>query len=156
MNRRAAARIEAAVDAGAALLFAAAVAYALWRLMTTQVAAAGSIGAFALCLAGLRRVPATHVSPVESCCGPTPVADLLAEADRSIAHAEDELVLDDILAALDSGSRVVRLFEPAAMPTPGQLKDRIDRHLGAGGVTPASDASQALHDALADLRRSLR
>ena len=156
MNGRAAARIEAAVDAGAALLFAAAVAYALWRVMTAQVAAAGSMGAFALCLTVLRRVPATSVPLIETSCGPTPVADLLAEADRSLAHAEDELVLDDILAALDSGSRVVRLFEPAAMPTPGQLKDRIDRHLGGGDVSPASDASQALHDALADLRRSLR
>jgi hypothetical protein len=151
-----AARIEAAVDAGAALLFAAAVAYALWTAMTVQAAAAGSVGAFALCLAGLRRVPAAPISAVEPSRSVTPVTNLLAEADRSLAHAEDELVLDDILSALDSESRVVRLFEPAAMPTPGQMKDRIDRHLGVDDGVASPDASQALHDALADLRRSLR
>jgi hypothetical protein len=43
------------------------------------------------------------------------------------------------------------------MPTPGQLKARIDRHLEGGGPAEASpDASQALYDALAELRRSLR
>lgn len=156
MNGRVATRIEAAVDAGAALLFAAAVGYALWSAITAQAAAAGSVGAFALCLAGLRRVPAMPTASVVAAPGVTPVADLLAEADRSLAHAEDELVLDDILAALDSGSRVVRLFEPSMMPTPGQRKDRIDRHLDVDGGTAPSDASQALHDALADLRRSLR
>jgi len=42
------------------------------------------------------------------------------------------------------------------MPTAGQLKDRIDRHL-VNGTAPASppDASAALHEALAELRRSL-
>jgi len=47
-------------------------------------------------------------------------------------------VLDDILAALNPDSRVVRLFERDAIPT-----------------SPVPDASQALHDALAELRRSL-
>ena len=143
------------MDAGAALLLAAAVSYALWTIVAAQsVAAAGGVGAFAACLAGLRRIPSAAPCDEDAPRCVTPVADLLAEADRSLAHAEDELVLEDILAALGPDSRVVRLFEPGNMPTPAQMKARIDRHLEGDG-TAAPDASQALHDALADLRRSL-
>lgn len=81
---------------------------------------------------------------------------LLTDSDRHQLPV-DPLVLDDILAKIGPESRVVRLFDRKAMPTPGQLKLRIDDHLGQG-VPPAasSDASQALSDALAELRRSLR
>lgn len=87
---------------------------------------------------------------------------VLSEADRvrPMASEADELILDDILAELGPESRVVRLFDRAAMPTPGQLNDRIERHLR--GVQPRevhrsqpADASEALHEALAELRRSL-
>jgi hypothetical protein len=86
---------------------------------------------------------------------------VLTDADR-LAAAEDgaqlePLVLDDILADLGPDARVVRLFDRRAMPTPGQLKSRIDSHLEQGiPGTAAPDASQALSDALAELRRSLR
>lgn len=154
MSARAAERIESAVDAGAAALFAAAAAYALFAVTANSTVIVSAVPAFGLCFAGLRRV-----APIASGAGvplaaATPVTDLLAEADRSLAHAEDELVLDDILAALDADSRVVRLFARDEMPTAGQLKDRIDRHLG--GALPQADASQALNDALSDLRRSLK
>jgi hypothetical protein len=83
-------------------------------------------------------------------------ADELLLTER-YESAEDPLVLDDILDQLSPDSRVVRLFDPAAMPTPAQLKSRIDRHLdGAAPDGQAPDASQALHEALADLRRSIR
>jgi hypothetical protein len=104
-----------------------------------------------------------------------PVELILTDADRvptAPTHAPEELMLDDILAELGPDSRVVRLFDPAAMPTPGQLNARIERHLGEGtspiappdaspaDASPAdaspADASQALYDALAELRRSLR
>ena len=83
---------------------------------------------------------------------------LLTERYEAPAEsAEDALVLDDILDQLSPDSRVVRLFDPAAMPTPAQLKSRIDRHLdGAEPEWQAPDASQALHEALAELRRSIR
>jgi len=71
--------------------------------------------------------------------------------------SNEPLVLDDILAELGPDARVVRLFDRKTMPTPGQLKSRIDSHLDQ--VPPSagvSDASQALSDALAELRRSLR
>ena len=83
---------------------------------------------------------------------------VLTEADRvEPATSGEPLVLDDILAELGSDSRVVRLFDRKAMPTPGQLMSRIDSHLGEVPASAgASDASQALADALAELRRSLR
>lgn len=68
----------------------------------------------------------------------------------------DPLELNDILNELQPDARVVRLFDRKAMPTPGQLKSRIDSHLEQGPARPLSDASQALSDALAELRRSLR
>ena len=63
-------------------------------------------------------------------------------------------VLDDILAELGPDSRVVRLFDRSAMPTPGQLQSRIDAHQSRS--TAPNDASQQLSEALAQLRRSLR
>lgn len=86
---------------------------------------------------------------------------VLTEADMLDAQptpSERELlILDDILAELGPNSRVVRLFDRAAMPTPAKLKSRIDEHLERGrppSLVP--DASQALSEALAELRRSLR
>ena len=80
---------------------------------------------------------------------------LINEAAAAVA----ELLLDDPLPVADPDSRVVQLFAGSRMPTAGQLKARIDRHL-ADGPRPAhsdtSDASDALSEALAELRRSLR
>ena len=80
---------------------------------------------------------------------------LLTDADRVAAPVET-LELDDILAELGPDSRVVRLFDRKAMPTPGQRKSRIDTHLEHRAEPVHSDAAQALSDALAELRRSLR
>jgi hypothetical protein len=139
MDGRAAVRVESGVDAGASALLAAAVAYALHGLFAAAGgAAAGGSLAFALCFVGLRKVqpeePPFRVAPIEA---------LLTEADRiaseqQSANDHDELVLDDVLTELSSQSRVVRLFDPAAMPS-----------------AASPDASQALLDALAELRRSL-
>ena len=154
MNARTAERIESGLDAGAALLLAAAVGYVLSTLAVAQTAVAGAGVAFGLCFVSLRRIqPGKPAGSTEGSAA-KPVADLLAEADRSLAHAEDELVLDDVLAVLNPDSRVVRLFERDAMPTPGEIQSRIDHHLGAQAKAP--DASQALHDALFELRRSLK
>ena len=71
--------------------------------------------------------------------------------------SEEPLDLEDVLAQINSEARVVRLFDPAAMPTAGELKDRIDDHLDEmPDAARSADAAQALHDALAELRRSLR
>lgn len=86
---------------------------------------------------------------------------LLTESDRPApavsASADEPLVLDDVLSEINADSRVVRLFDPKLMPTAGQLKSRIDNHLGQGSAAGIpGDASQALSDALAELKRSLR
>jgi len=139
MDARTAERIESVVDAAAASLLAGAVGYAVYKLAIAQAAVAGAGVAFGLSFAGLRRVQPVKDTPAAARPDTTPVGDLLAEADRSLAHEEDELVLDDILAALNPDSRVVRLFDRDAMAPP----------------RAAADASQDLHDALAELRRSL-
>lgn len=85
---------------------------------------------------------------------------LLTDEDRITgapsSTAEEPLVLDDVLAQMGPNSRVVRLFDRNAMPTPGQLQSRIDNHLGHRRAGPSLDASVALSEALAELRRSLR
>jgi hypothetical protein len=78
---------------------------------------------------------------------PAPQADIesletpfVPEADRDEDHG-----------------RVVHLFDPAAMPTPEEMISRIDRHLeGHTSAAQSADAAQALHEALAELRRSIR
>lgn len=83
-------------------------------------------------------------------------ADML-DAPDPMAGNQETLELDDILAQLGPNSRVVRLFDRSAMPTPGHLKARIDDHLQQGNSNfGGPDASQALSDALDELRRSLR
>jgi len=80
---------------------------------------------------------------------------LLTDAQR--LDGSGPLELDDILAEIEPDSRVVRLFGRKSMPTPGQLKSRIDNHLEQATPSQAQpDDSQALSDALAELRRSLR
>jgi len=78
---------------------------------------------------------------------------------EAATEAVAELLLDDPLTAPAPDSRVVILFADGRMPTAGQLKHRIDRHLADGPreaqVSP-SDAADALSEALAELRRSLR
>jgi hypothetical protein len=67
----------------------------------------------------------------------------------------DPLELDDVLAQIGPDSRIVRLFDPAKMPTPGELKSRIDSHLDAqSSDSRSAEAAQALHEALAQLRRN--
>lgn len=161
MTGRKAERIESLVDAGAAALFAAAAAYALGVLVSRLPETVGGAAlAFALGFAALRRVAPEqrHFKlsdfQLEAVAPITPGELLLTE--RLVPPvAKGELVLDDILAEIGPDSRVVRLFDPVAMPTAGQLKDRIDRHLEGAPPGTAPDASQALFDALAELRRSL-
>lgn len=84
-----------------------------------------------------------------------PLVAETAEAAKTGAVAE--LLLDDPLPAPTSDSRVVQLFADGRIPSAGQLRDRIDRHLADGGKpVPVADASDALSEALAELRRSLR
>jgi hypothetical protein len=130
--------VEKTADIAAAALFAAAVGFAagtvgLGALPTIFAAVVASCVAFT----GLRAVsvgnraydlPAFEAVPLE------------------IKHeAADELVLDDVLESASPDARVIRLFDPA---------HESERAARANSSQP--DASQALTEALAELRRMLR
>jgi hypothetical protein len=169
MQRGSVVTVEKWVDRTASALFAAASAYGafMWfapSLKLLHVAVTGTVAAGAY-LASIRTlgavVPETHSHAV-------PIFDvreidqepdelLLTDRHEPVQSiAPEPLILDDILEKLGPESRVVRLFDPAAMPTPGQLEGRIRRHLsGSAPGAGVEDASEALHEALAELRRSL-
>ncbi|WP_426267215.1 hypothetical protein [Sphingomonas sp. LHG3443-2] len=76
--------------------------------------------------------------------------------------ADEPLELVDELPEAPEDSRVVQLFAPRPLPTPGELARRIDHHLEQGGESHGGkvlelevDAAAALRQALGDLRRSL-
>ena len=168
MSGRAVERIETAVDTLAATLLAAAVGFGVGSLLRGSVgqlqliliAAAALVATYLLCIRALRKVgsgASGHALPefAPSAVEAIVLEELvLTEADRLHPQVEEPLELTDVLAEIAQDSRVVRLFDPSAMPTPGQLRDRIDRHLDEGTAAPA-DASQALFEALSQLRRSL-
>ena len=174
MEAGSAIRIEKGLDRSASVLFGAAAAYACWAWLSptlerlTATAAAGAIfaAAYSVTVRALgavqpkkaRRLRVFDVREV----GPGILTEEpAAEPEEPAFDPEDPevdadaLVLDDILAKLAPDSRVVRLFDKDAMPTPAQLRARIEDHLDMGASSSA-DASQALHEALAELRRSLR
>ena len=99
--------------------------------------------------------PAELAEPTEL-AGP-PELLLTDRLEDEQARAEEPLLLDDVLADLGSNSRVVRLFDPSAMPSAGEPGSRIDRQFeGEASAAQSHEAAQALHEALAELRRSLR
>jgi hypothetical protein len=74
------------------------------------------------------------------------------------------LVLGVSVREFPEDSNVVRLHPSRMLPTPGQLRHRIEAHLGGSGPAPdyednvallSPDASAALKAALAELRRAL-
>ena len=91
----------------------------------------------------------------------TPEAVEFAEPE---ATDDDVLILDQPLEINLVARRVVSLFGGDEVPTAGELQERIAKHLTAHPAPPVPgtaphavpDASDALFEALADLRRSLR
>lgn len=174
MNEGGVARVEAAIEHGAAAVLAGGVFWVLFALGRvefagpggTVFAAVGGVLAYLLTFRALRRIASGSGFKVPEFAP----ADfifvemdelLLTQADQLQVQpvaAPDELLLDDILTELGADSRVVRLFDPAAMPTPAQLDARIQTRFRDGSPqAPApADASQALYEALSELRRSLR
>jgi hypothetical protein len=163
-------RIENNVDRAASVLFGAAAGFAAYewlslsapRWQATALAAAVALVLSFLCnriaraiavrnhIFSVRAFDVRELEPFE------PDELTLTEADQLVSGTEEPLVLDDILAEIGPDSRVVRLFDRQTMPTPGELKSRVDDHLRGGSAPAAPDASQALLDALAELRRALR
>jgi hypothetical protein len=126
-------RIELAFDAVAAVLLGASTALILLQFDASNgYAAAGAAVVLAWTFYGLRSVEpesGRHLLP------------RFAAPDFRVEEPA-ELLLDDVLTEIGPDSRVVRLFDRAAMPeSPG-----LDY----------PDASQALYDALTKLRHSVR
>jgi hypothetical protein len=171
MDGAIAAKIEKGADRAAGAIFAAASGFATFAAFGTPTGSLPRLGltagvaalAYALCSTLLGRIaisgPRFEIPDFEIAAIRSAMLDELelTDADRLPEPAEEPLELDDVLHELGPDSRVVRLFDKAAMPTPAQLQARIDRHLGqARAPAGADDASQALVDALSELRRSLR
>lgn len=129
MSEGTAQRIEACVDAGASAILAAAVLVAAWKLGLPMLLAAGwGMLTFLICfwLLGSIQTERTEFSVREFVPG-------VFQPDPP------DPLLDDVLANGGGASRVVRLFDPSAAPQ-----------------AAPPDASEALYEALAQLRRSLR
>ena len=159
MDERTIRRAETALDLGAAGAFGLAAAWSAAQLAVAPLfASAAGVLAYAVAFAALRQVqpaPQALAIPRFEAVPLDVPAELILTDEERVSPDAHELLLDDILPPADPGSRVVRLFDVSAMPTPGELKTHIDRHLAASQSAPP-DASQALFEALAQLRSSLR
>ena len=164
------------VEAVAAALLACACAFATavvlfgagaGRVLAAAVAVGAGSLAFAAAFGWLRRFSdasdmalaafALAAMPEPAHLEELQLTDDMRFKPASEDESDGELLLGDVLAELRPSARVIQLFDPASMPTPGELQARIDRHLHSSDSRPAPpDASEALHQALADLRRSLR
>ena len=134
-------RAEQAVDGAAAAMFAAAVGFGFWAVESgIGIATAAAAAAFLAAKFGLGLIaPETRTYPMPAI---SPAAiDTIPE---SPGDADDELILEDKLVEVSPDARVVRLFSPSQ-----------SHRSGHPGQAPP-DASQALSEALAELRRSLR
>lgn len=100
--------------------------------------------------------PPLELSAVSELLEQADVVALVEQLGATSAKREihDELVLEDVLEAIESDSRVVRLFE--SNDTAGEMQARIERHLHSARHQAHANAAQELHEALAALRRSLR
>lgn len=157
--------VEVAIEWVAPVPLALAVGWASWRLGFSSVASillgvAGLATGFASFKigSGAASVPIAEFQPAE--LAPVELDELVLEEQDAV------LELCDRLEEPSPDSRVVRLFERPD-PTPGELVDRIVGFLAEGrsrtiaeraeadGVR-SPDASTALHEALANIRASLR
>lgn len=152
-------RAERLLDWAASLLFAALVGYACMIVGGAKLAAMGAAAGF--------MVGASALSKVRPALAELPAFEVLPfdQQTESYGGAQEELLLDDPIAAPDKGSRVVALFGPIDR-SPAALVARIEDYLGRDSDRPVQrreveeaarpDASAALHAALSNIRASLR
>ena len=154
-----------AVDLGSAGLFAGAAGYSAFLLASPAAGFAAVAIAFVGAHWTLGRIdgspgfslPAFGIGEIEAVEEElllTEHAELLL-TDVYTVEEEGELLLDDPLAAPSEDSRVIRLFDPRLLPTAGELREGIEKHLSQNGAT-YPDAAFELHEALAALKGSLR
>ena len=132
---------------GAAVLLAPRFGLTVW-----SVSAGAAVVGWALGWLIVRMVPAER---------PAKLMRPFALVPLDTVETDEALLLDDALSEPKEDSRVVRLFAPDGPKTVGALQARIDQHLGQRAAetqspSQAPDASDALHAALDEIRRSLR
>lgn len=134
-------RAERAVDAAAAAIFAAAAGFALSAMGSgAGTAAVAAAAAFLIARFGLGRVPPSERTFAVPAFALEAIAPTEARGD-----AAEELILEDELAEVGPHARVVQLFGASQSQPPSNHSN------------PAPpDASQALSEALAELRRSMQ
>jgi hypothetical protein len=128
-------RTELAADAAAAAIFAGAVVFAVSAVAADAgFATSLAVAAFVIAYAGLRRIPA----------GRTQAMPVFEIAPIEPSHAEPD-------------APMLRLVGSSRKAGGLELRRSIDNPIRSSRSRPAPpDASQALSDALAQLRRSLR
>ncbi len=157
--------VEVAIEWLAPVPLALAVGWASWRIGLSSIESVG-LGGCALAAGHLafKLGSGNRLAPLQ---GFQPAEFASIEPDELVLEETDAVLeLNDRLEQTTSDARVVRLFERQE-PTPGELVDRIvdflaegrgptqfERPAVEGGRPP--DASAALHDALANIRASLR
>jgi hypothetical protein len=149
-------------DGVAAGILGSAIGACLLMLGLPEVAVGAASLSVLLALTALRRVkpePRRFRLPSFTLDAVPPEVEVLELTEMA---AEEPLLLADPLPEPEPDSRVVQLFAPRPLPTPGELARRIDDHLEQGGESRGGrvldlevDAAAALRQALGDLRRSL-
>ncbi len=141
-----------------AALFGCAVAFAAGAALAASLQCAlsviggliGGCGAWLL-LRGFRGAPQYRMPQFARLA-----LDLDAPDDPPAEHAE--LLLDDVLAPVEPGSRVISLFDRQPVRSSNGLHSPVPSHLRSAvrPIPTPPDATEALHEALASLRQSLR
>jgi len=163
--------VSRAIDIGSAGLFAGAAGYSAVLLVASPVA---GVAAATAAFVGAHRIlgriaDSPRLALPNFAVGQLAFAEpedlpelLLTERTELLltevvgADEDDALLLEDKLETPPDDSRVIRLFDPRLLPTAGELHERIERHLQSPGEVAYPDATAELHQALAELRKSLR
>lgn len=165
-------RIERLIDLGAASLLSIACAYC--ASMTVSLAGPAKV-AIAVSVAGLafaaalgllgRQGRASGAKPSAFDVIPLPdfpKVELLELGpddewgERFESRVKAELALGEVPETVDSGSRVVQIFDAREHSTAGELALRIERHIARRDSAQVADASAELVDALNKIRQGLR
>ena len=162
-----------AIDIGSASLFAGAAGYSAALLTGGPLAgAAAATVAFIGARRALGRIGDSSQLPLpDFTVGLLEFADsdgmpelllteqtelLLTDVVGILGDEDDALLLEDRLETPTEDSRVIRLFDPRLLPSASELHERIEHHLLMANQAAYPDATSELHQALAELRKSLR
>ena len=148
------------IDLAAAALAGAAVGLCIVLLDQPMAAVPAGAGMLLLSFSALQRLrpePGRYRLPAFE----LPAWDDVLRDDTFELTEVEPLLLDQPVPQAE-GRGVIRLFPMTPLPTAGELKQRIDAHLGArqphdddNVVLLSPDATAALRSALAELKRSL-